>query len=267
MAALPFDHNDLRSMVAYYDGDEDEMEKGPETDKAGNLVLYLYGVVGWHFTASDVVQALKDYEGDEVTVRVNSGGGSVMDGLGILNTLSSTDAKVNVIVDGLAASAAAFLTLGADHIEMGPGTLMMIHNPSGIAFGEVSAMRRAANMLDKVKDSIVALYCQRCGGNNELWAELMDETTWFTADQAVESGLADVATKLKPVETEDDDEDEGEDDGDASNLAMSDDALMALLDSLTDPKQAKQPIVENDDKVVPINTTAAQFREALLGGK
>ena len=139
----------------------------------------------------DELNALKDIT--ELNVRINSPGGDVFDGIAIHNALQRHKATVNVHIDGLAASIASIIAMAGDTIIMAENALMMIHNPHGFAIGDAAEMRKTGDLLDKAKESLVNTYESRVGENTSRTEieTMMDEETWFTAQEAVESGFAD----------------------------------------------------------------------------
>jgi hypothetical protein len=132
----------------------------------------------------------------------------VYDGIAILNALRNHKATVTVFVDGIAASAASFIAMAGDEIVMCRNAELMIHDSWGWCSGNAEEMAKAAAELDRVSDNIASIYAERAGGTTEEWRALMREETWYSAQEAVDAGLADrVAAK--------DDADESEDDTDA----------------------------------------------------
>ena len=126
----------------------------------------------------------------EITVRINSPGGDVFDGFAIYNLLAQHPAKINVKVDGWAASAASVIAMAGDTIEMAANALMMIHNPWTMAIGDSVSMRKSADLLDQIKGSILTTYQAKTSMDEADIAALMDAETWFDAKGAVEAGLA-----------------------------------------------------------------------------
>lgn len=136
----------------------------------------------------------------EITVRINSPGGDVFDGFAIYNLLAQHPAKVNVKIDGWAASAASVIAMAGDTVEIAANALMMIHNPYTLAIGDAQAMRKSADLLDQIKASIITTYQNKTGMDEAQIAALMDAETWFDAQGAVEAGLATAITgKAKEV--------------------------------------------------------------------
>ena len=163
--------------------------------------IYVYGTIGedWlgdGFTAADMRDGLEAADGGDVTIHINSGGGDVFEATAISSLVSqyreaNPAASVETIVEGLAASAASYLGLTAGRVLIAPGAMMMVHDPSGGCYGQAQDMRRMADALDAVRDSIATLYARKAGGSPEAWAERMAAETWLTAEEAVELELAD----------------------------------------------------------------------------
>ncbi|HUM06406.1 MAG TPA: head maturation protease, ClpP-related [Terriglobales bacterium] len=165
--------------------------------------LFIYDEIGyWGVTADDLVSELKNVHSDNLTVRINSPGGDVFDGIAILNALRSYDGTVTTIVDGLAASAASFIfQAGAERVVMNNSEIM-IHAASGLVIGNATDMRRMAESLDRVTSNIASVYAERAGGDVNSWLAAMDEETWYSADEAVSAGLADRVEGRKSKEPE-----------------------------------------------------------------
>lgn len=163
-------------------------------NKAGEPAsLYLFDEISslWGVGAQDVVDQLKEIDSKQLNVHINSPGGNVWDGLAIMNALRDHPAKVSVIVDGLAASIASVIAMAGDEIVMNRGAQMMVHNPSGVAMGDAKTMRELADTLDKSASSIASVYAARAGGTEADWQNAMNAETWYTAQEAVDAGLAD----------------------------------------------------------------------------
>lgn len=129
-------------------------------------------------------------EGD-VTVWINSPGGDCIAAAQIYNMLKSYPGKITVKIDGLAASAASVIAMAGDEVLMSPVSMMMIHNPATVAFGDHAEMQKAIGMLDEVKESIINAYVIKSGLSRAKLSHLMDAETWMNANKAVELGLAD----------------------------------------------------------------------------
>ncbi len=133
---------------------------------------------------------LNSGEGD-VTVWINSPGGDCIAAAQIYNMLQAYKGKVTVKIDGIAASAASVIAMAGDTVYMSPVSMMMIHNPATIAFGDHTEMQKAMDMLAEVKESIINAYVLKTGQSRAKLSHLMDAETWMDANKAVELGFAD----------------------------------------------------------------------------
>lgn len=186
---------------AAYDPDQDDdldTQGEPDEDDA---TVYVYDAIGGFFgvEASAFVKAVAGLKAKTIHLRLNSPGGDVFDARAMATALAAHPAKVVAHVDGLAASAASFLMLAADEIEMSDGAFVMIHNPMTVAAGDARDMRQTADLLDKVRDAIAADYVKRTGKPTGEIVGMMDAETWLTASEAVAQGFADrVVDGVKP---------------------------------------------------------------------
>lgn len=137
---------------------------------------------------------------DSITVRINSPGGSVFEGVAIHNILKNHPAKVHAVVDGVAASIASVVMMAGDTIEVPKNALVMIHDPSMIAYGGEKDMHKAAELLAKVKTQIVETYAKRTGKTPEAIAQMMADETWMTGDEAVTNGFANQVADELPLQ-------------------------------------------------------------------
>lgn len=133
---------------------------------------------------------LMDGSGD-ITVWINSPGGDCVAAAQIYNMLREYQGNVTVKIDGIAASAASVIAMAGDKVLMSPVSMMMIHNPMTIAFGDSGEMQKAIDMLYSVKDSIINAYEIKTGLSRVKLAHLMDSETWMDANKAIELGFAD----------------------------------------------------------------------------
>lgn len=171
----------------------------------GVATLRLYDPVDdwggeWGVSAKEFAVALAALPVDVHTIQlhVNSPGGMVFEGVAILNQLRQHTAKVVAVVDGLAASAASFIACGADELRMAPNSQLMIHDAWGLAIGDASAMRSAADLLDRLSDNIAAIYAAKAGGTVEDWRAAMLAESWYSPEEAVAAGLADQVAGVEP---------------------------------------------------------------------
>lgn len=172
-----------------------------------NGEILLYGDVGdpwgWGdgFTPADVAQALAAHGPGDITVRINSGGGIAWDGTAIFSLLKAHPGQVTVIVDGIAASAASLIAMAGDAIELRGGAMMMIHDASGITWGTAADHEKSAGMLDKLSGQYARIYSERSARSEADIRGYMLAETWFTAEEAVEAGLATAVAEAATVAT------------------------------------------------------------------
>ena len=166
-----------------------------EEEKSAELILY--GSIGSDEYWDDIsdkafkqdIENLGDVE--NITLYINSPGGSVFSAVAIANTLKNHKAKVTANIDGLAASAATIITSACDTVRMPKNALFMIHNPITFAYGNNQEMQKTVKMLDKVKNSIIETYLNKTKTDKETLSELMDNETWMNAEEAKEYGFID----------------------------------------------------------------------------
>lgn len=133
---------------------------------------------------------LAQYKGKDITVWIDSYGGDVFAGAGIYNALKEHDGKVTAKITK-AMSAASVIAMAADEILMSPVGIMMIHNPLSYASGYASDMRKTADVLDTVKETILNAYCDKVNKSREEISSMMDEETYMDANTAINQGFAD----------------------------------------------------------------------------
>lgn len=126
-----------------------------------------------------------------VTVQINSPGGDVFAAAQIYNMLRAYKGKVTVYIDSLAASAASVIAMAGDEVEISPVGMIMIHNPSTLAWGDHNEMERTAATLNEIKESIINAYQAKTHLSREKLSGLMEQETWMNAHTAVEMGFAD----------------------------------------------------------------------------
>jgi ATP-dependent Clp endopeptidase proteolytic subunit ClpP len=154
--------------------------------------VVIYDEIGWFgVSAQQFIRELRDVTASRITLRVNSPGGEVYDGIAIYNLLRSHPAHVTTYVDGIAASIASVIALAGDRVVMQPHSQMMIHDPWGMCIGNASDMTDMAARLGKHADDIAAAYADRAGGTVAEWRERMAAEVWYSAEETVEAGLAD----------------------------------------------------------------------------
>lgn len=165
--------------------------------------VFLYDVIGdsWEgTTAKAFADDMKKMGAmDELHIFINSPGGSVFDGTSIYNIIKRNSARKIVNIDGLAASIASLIAMSGDEIRIAANGMMMIHDPWSLAIGTAADLRKTADTLDQVRDSILGTYVARTGGKRDAISDMMSEETWMTAEQAVELGFADTTVEAVDV--------------------------------------------------------------------
>ncbi len=165
--------------------------KAAADDDTTEILIYDY--IGWYgVEAGDFAAELEKVTTPKITLRINSPGGSVFDGFAIFNLLRDHPATVTSKVDGIAASIASLIALAGETVEIPKTAFMMIHNPWAFVIGNAADMRAMADTLDKVASPLVGVYSEKTGKKPDEIRELLDAETWYTGEEAVEAGLADV---------------------------------------------------------------------------
>lgn len=176
-----------------------KVENNTDTDTA---TMYVYDEISWcGVTAAAFAKELDAVTASNITLRLNSPGGDLFDGIAIYNSLVSHPATVNVQVDGLAASCASVIAMAGDTITMGAGTELMIHDGLAMVIGNAADMTETAQLLDKLSNEIAGFYARRAGGTVADWRTAMLAETWYSGPEAVTAGLANSSVSDVP-ETE-----------------------------------------------------------------
>ena len=159
--------------------------------------IYLYGPIGadWFGDGISAKQFADDLKKlgavKTIDLRINSDGGSVTDGRAMYSLLVEHKAEVIVHIDGIAASAASFIAMAGNRIEIGEGSFLMIHNARMMAYGEAEDFERAATVLRTVNETIRETYVARTKQPADKVKKWMDDETWMTGKEAVANGFAD----------------------------------------------------------------------------
>lgn len=169
------------------------MVQGGEIVLSGYVVAdadaMFYGEMGGYFTPKMVRDALSGMTGT-VTVRISSDGGDPFAGEAIRSALAQHPGGVDMVVEGLAASAASLIFMAGMTRRMSRGSLLMIHDPAMLAIGNEADMLKTADTLGKIADTYAAVYGAAAGMTTEAARKVMRAETWFSADAALEAGFA-----------------------------------------------------------------------------
>lgn len=170
---------------------------------ADEATIYIYDVIDsfWGVSAKSVIDALTSVADVPVVhLRINSPGGDVFEGRAIVEAIKRFSGKTIAHVDSLAASAATSIAIAADEVEIAQGAFFMIHNASGIVYGDKTVMRDRADLMEKVEGSIINDYTAKTGKEASAIAAWMEAETWFTADEAIANGFVDrLSTTAEPT--------------------------------------------------------------------
>ena len=190
----------------------------------------------------------------DITVWINSPGGDCIAAAQIYNMLMDYKGNVTVKIDGIAASAASVIAMAGTKVMMSPVSMMMIHNPATIAFGDHNEMQKAIDMLAEVKESIINAYEIKTSLSRAKLAHLMEAETWMDANKAVELGFADeIMTRAAAPSKEEEEPDEEEDGKKTSSFLFSRKAVNTALEN-----KLKQHCKANEN-----GTSAAELMERL----
>ncbi|MHB9019806.1 MAG: head maturation protease, ClpP-related [Minisyncoccota bacterium] len=160
--------------------------------------ILLYEFIGYDWwsdsgtTAEDFAQQLAEIRGvKRLTVRINSGGGDVWDGMSIYNQLSQFKAHTTVIIDGIAASIAALIAMAGDTVQAAENSQLMIHDAWTIMEGNEQQLREVADILVKIDQQCAETFARRSSRTAAEFRKLQDKETYLTAAEARELGLVD----------------------------------------------------------------------------
>ncbi|WP_172450327.1 head maturation protease, ClpP-related [Streptococcus pyogenes] len=175
---------------------KNQVMRNQNEEEVTERILFLNGTIAEESWFDDDVtpqlfkEELNQGNGN-ITVWINSPGGDCIAAAQIYNMLMEYKGDVTVKIDGIAASAASVIAMAGTKVMMSPVSMLMIHNPMTIAFGNKGEMEKAISMLDEVKESIINAYEIKTGMSRAKLSHLMDSETWMDAHKAVELGFAD----------------------------------------------------------------------------
>lgn len=173
---------------------------------ADTTEVLIYGDIGdsWYaesVTAAQFVKDLQAIDTPNLTVRINSFGGSVPDGLAIHNALRRYPGTVSIAIDGVALSIASLIAMAGESVAMSENAMLMIHAPWAYAVGNSADLREQADLLDKFAQSMTSSYVRKSGMSaDEVLALLTDgQDHWYTAAEAQAAGFVDEITDAVEV--------------------------------------------------------------------
>jgi len=172
-----------------------KLESNPEKKE-----ITMRGFIGDYengISADDFRDVLAEHAGQDVTIYLNSEGGSVTDGLSIFNAIASHDGKVTVHIDALAASIATVIAMAASTVKINSNGKFMIHRCWAAAVGNCQDFRSMADVMDLLDKDIAASYSEKTGKPESEMLALMDAETWMDAETALAAGFIDEIVEVK----------------------------------------------------------------------
>lgn len=164
-----------------------------EAETASLKIYDTIGDDGWGggITTAGIEDQLNEANNKPLNIYINSYGGEVFEGFAIYNLLRRYEGHKTVIVDGIAASIASVIAMCGDKVLMNRASMMMIHNASGVCFGNAEDMKKVVNALEQMNEVIRDVYLSRTNLSEDKLKELMDNETFLKAEECVDYGFAD----------------------------------------------------------------------------
>ncbi len=164
--------------------------------------IYIYDVISadWGVSAMMVIDSIAQIGEDKtLNIRINSPGGDVFEARAIIEAIKRYPGNTIAHIDSLAASCATSIACAAQQILMSEGAFYMIHNASGLVYGDKNDMRKTADLLEKIESAIVDDYVRKTGVVASEIIDWMNAETWFTAKQALEHGFIDAINQSPAI--------------------------------------------------------------------
>ncbi|MFZ4792354.1 MAG: head maturation protease, ClpP-related [Candidatus Competibacteraceae bacterium] len=146
-------------------------------------------------TTRDLISQLDGLQGRQITIYINSHGGSLFDGIAIYNAVKRQQLPVTIIIDGWALSAASLIAMAGAPVLMGQGAMMMLHNPKIDIAGDAKELRSRADLLDTMRQQMAQIYGAKTGASEITVTAWMEAETWFDGPAAINAHLADALTE------------------------------------------------------------------------
>ncbi len=170
-----------------------------ETDPS-NKTIQMRGPIGdfeGGISADDFRDCLKEHEGADVTIHLDSEGGVVSEGLAMYNAIMQHDGRVTIHIDTLAASIATVIACAADKVIINSNAKFMVHRCWTMAMGNCKDFRSTADIMEMMDKDIAATYVERTGKDEESIIAMMDAETWMDADEALAQGFVHEVNKIE----------------------------------------------------------------------
>ena len=176
-----------------------KLESNPE---AGKIVMR--GPIGdfeGGVSANDFSTLLAEHDGKDITIEIDSEGGSVTDGLAMFNAIARHDGEVTIHIDPIAASIATVICCAASKVVMNSNAKYFVHRAWTMAMGNCKDFQSTASLLEMMDADIAGVYSERTGLDKDEALALMDAETWMDADEAVRKGFVDEIYEVKSKST------------------------------------------------------------------
>lgn len=200
---LPYKDSDFsaRAIEAFKASGLPQTFKVASNTESTGVEIQVYDIIGTDETnATTFAAALESANGAPVTIRLSSPGGNCFEGWTMFNSLRNYAGPTTVVVDGVCASIASVIALGADTVQTAETSLWMVHNAWLLTVGNAADLRAQATTLDKIDGNLRAIYSAKTKTDPQMWADKMAAETWFTADEALAIGLVDAIAVPKKAE-------------------------------------------------------------------
>jgi ATP-dependent Clp endopeptidase proteolytic subunit ClpP len=214
----------------------------------------------------DVISKIREANGADIEVAINSGGGDVYAGAEIYTTLKEYSGNVVGKIVGIAASAASVVAMGCKKLKMTPVGQMMIHKAALGTYGNHNKMEHAAEVLKSHDEGIVNAYKLKTGMDSKKILELMDKETYFNAQEALKLGLVDEIMfddGLKLTASVGQAEIPPEIINKMRNMKASAEGAFFIPTNTADPEPDPDPPLENGEELTPqpVSDTALQAQQ------
>lgn len=196
------------------------MEQKPNADYAD---LYIFDEIGerkdwWTgdlvgFGPKKLIEALDEVTADTIHVHINSNGGDVFEGIAVYNLLKNSGKTIHTYIEGIAASIASVIAMAGETVNMGKTSMLMIHNCYTFAIGNSKELRKIADDMDVIMESIRKAYLDHVSISEDELKELLDSESYLTSDKCLEMGFCDNITDEKPKAEKSDDDGEEDTEG------------------------------------------------------
>ena len=154
-------------------------------------IIIIEGIIGWDVIPEDIRGKLDTFDGADIEIEISSPGGFVDDGIVIFNLINNYKGHVTTHLMGFAASMASYIALAGDLITAESNAIFMIHNVSGIAWGDSREMEKESKILEGLTSLLSRAYALKSGKTIAEIRDLMNDETYFFGPDMKEAGFVD----------------------------------------------------------------------------